>query len=662
MSKKIFTVISLLLVFVFITSVTQPAYSSNEGKMRVWVEFSPGSSARVEKSLNGLGAEFHYSFEDLNSFVVTVPEQAIAGLRNNPNVVSIEEDAIRYPAGQTVPYGIDMVQARDVWDANRDGTIDAGAPTGDGIKVCIIDSGLWTEHEDFEGVPVNGYSTNWNTDTCGHGTHVAGTITASLNDLGVVGVNPGGPNSVELYIVKVFDGPECGWSYSSTLANAAQQCQAADADIISMSLGGPTKNKIEERAFNNLYTAGILSIAAAGNDGNTAYNYPASYSSVVSVAAIDENKAWADFSQYNNQVELAAPGVSVMSTVPFLNEASVVIDGVTYYGNPVEFAALGSAEGNLVDGGLCLAQDPTWLEKVVLCQRGDISFYDKVMNVQNSGGKAAIIYNNVEGELLATLGVGYSSTILAIGVSLAQGSALLEKVNSIAKVNNFFTQNVSAYEAWNGTSMATPHISGVAALIWSANPYWTNDQIRNALTSTAEDLGTSGRDVYYGYGLVQAFDALVSLGWNPPSPTPTPTDTPTATPTTPTPTNTPTPTETLTPTPTGTPSSTPEPYGTMEVIVSTNASYSINDSVTIAVTALDSSSRVGIDKAEVNVVVKNARGKTVANLYEVTASDGIAYLSFTLTRNMGTGTYSVVANVTQTNYTPASGGTTFVVN
>ncbi|MBW6471947.1 MAG: S8 family serine peptidase, partial [Anaerolineaceae bacterium] len=267
MSKKVFKVISLLLSFVFLVSVAQPAYTSNEGKMRVWVEFRPDQGARVEKSLNALGAEFHYRFEDLNSFVVTVPEQALAGLRNNPNVVSIEEDAIRYAYADedVVPYGIDMVQARDVWDTNRDGVVDAGAPSGDGIKVCIIDSGIYETHEDFAGVTVNGYSTNWNTDTCGHGTHVAGTITASLNDLGLVGVNPGGADSVDLYIVKVFDSPDCGWSYSSTLANAAQQCQTAGADIISMSLGGAKKNRLEEIAFNNLYSAGILSIAAAGN-------------------------------------------------------------------------------------------------------------------------------------------------------------------------------------------------------------------------------------------------------------------------------------------------------------------------------------------------------------------------------------------------------------
>lgn len=651
MSKKILKVISLLLAFVFLVSVAQPAYTSNEGKMRVWVEFRPGQGARVEKSLNALGAEFHYRFEDLNSFVVTVPEQTLAGLRNNPNVVSIEEDAIRYPSAETVPYGIDMVQARDVWDANRDNVVDAGAPSGDGIKVCIIDSGIKADHEDLQNVPKSGYSTNWNTDTCGHGTHVAGTITASLNELGVVGVNPGGADSVDLYIVKVFDGPDCGWSYSSTLANAAQQCQTAGANIISMSLGGAQKNRLEEIAFNNLYSAGILSIAAAGNEGTTAYNYPASYSSVVSVAAIDADKVVAEFSQYNNQVELAAPGVSVLSTVPFLNEASVTVDGVKYDGHPVEFAKLGSASGALMDGGLCTSTG-AWAGKVVLCQRGDISFYDKVMNVQNSGGAAAVIYNNVEGELLATLGEGYSSTIPAIGLTQSQGTELLGKLTFSASVENSFTPNVSSYEKWDGTSMATPHVSGVAALIWSANPSWTNVQIRSALTESAMDLGTAGRDVYYGFGLVQAKAALDLLGWS----SPTPTDTPTTTPTT----TTPTPTDTPTPTPE--PTDTPTPVvKIMDLSVDTDKdTYSDRQTVYITVTAKNTDGTL-ISGASVNITIKNSV-TTLATGTSTTGSSGVVTFTYRIkTRTTGTGPMTVYASASMPGYETATDSTTFTI-
>jgi len=84
-----------------------------------------------------------------------------------------------------------------------------------------------------------------------------------------------------------------------------------------MSLGGPSRSDIEESALNRAYEDnGVLLIAAAGNDGDSSFLYPASYDSVMSVAAVDSNEEWASFSQYNNQVDIAAPGVHVASTTP----------------------------------------------------------------------------------------------------------------------------------------------------------------------------------------------------------------------------------------------------------------------------------------------------------------------------------------------------------
>ncbi|MFP3416270.1 S8 family serine peptidase, partial [Bacillus sp. SIMBA_074] len=83
--------------------------------------------------------------------------------------------------------------------------------------------------------------------------------------------------------------------------------------VINMSLGGAGSNTTEGNAMQAAYDANVLLIAAAGNDGNTALSYPASYDSVVSVAAVDDSKAHADFSQRNSQVELAGPGVAVLS-------------------------------------------------------------------------------------------------------------------------------------------------------------------------------------------------------------------------------------------------------------------------------------------------------------------------------------------------------------
>ncbi|MDO9088317.1 MAG: S8 family serine peptidase [Anaerolineaceae bacterium] len=663
MSKKVFSIFSLLLAMVMIVSVTQPAFSSNEGKMRVWVEFSPGNAARVEKSLKGMGAEFHYRFEELNSFVVTVPEQALAGLRNNPNVVSIEEDVLRYPASQTVPYGIDMVQARDIWDADRNGAIDAGAPTGAGITVCIIDSGIYAAHDDFSQVNiVDGYTnipnSNYFEDFFGHGTHVAGTITAQLNNAGVVGVSPG---KVSLFIVKVF-GDDGAWAYSSSLADAANRCGAAGAKIISMSLGGTQKNKLEERAFNTLYNNGVLSIAAAGNDGNTAISYPGGYASVMSVAAIDENMVVADFSQKNTTVEIAAPGVGVLSTVPYLSENWVVVDGTTYNANHVEYSGQGDTSGQLANGLLCkttdLVNDMTG--KVVLCQRGEISFGEKVTNAVSKNAEAVIIYNNIPGNELFTLGEEYSSSKIAISISQEDGLYLVNnKLGQVAALHSKTTIPASGYEAWDGTSMATPHISGVAALIWSKNPSWTNVQVRNALNATAKDLGDPGRDVAYGWGLVQAYDALTYLLGSP-LPTPTTTNTPTATATTPTPTNTPTPTPT-TPTPTDTPTTTPTPDQTIDLTVETNKTeYNILESVSIYVKTLDSNESP-ISATNISVKIYSPSNKLVASLTGQTNSEGNVTFTYKTKRNVGLGTYRIETTATKVGFTAVTNTSYFKV-
>ena len=525
--------IILIIALLFVMGSITPAYSEPEA--RVFVEYRVGQKAAVQNTLKNAGAAVHYQFDELNSFVVSLPESALNGIRRNPNVVSIEEDPIRelvrnMPSEaaavtaesilpeQIVPYGVDMVQARDIWDANYDLKVDKKAPTGAGRTVCIIDTGFYTEHEDFVGVEVlGGYSqTNddpalWTYDGYGHGTHVAGTIVAQNNDYGVVGVTPG---TTSLYIVKIFgdDGLWVTKTHASDLVAAAYMCYENGANIISMSLSGTTKNFKEQRAFDDLYyNKGVLSVAAASNDGVADYHYPASYDSVISVGALDKNMLIADFSNFNDQVELAAPGVGVLSTVPFINISSVTVGGETYSGYPVEFAALGIVSGDLVNGELCTSTGD-WSGKVVLCERGEISFYDKVMNVQNSGGVAAVLYNNIDEDLFATLGEGNTSTIPAIGLSQDLGIALLDYLDYFAEVENSSTPQASGYEAWAGTSMATPHVSAVAALIWSWDPSLTNVKIREAMAATALDLGETGRDDYYGYGLVQAFDAWVSLG------------------------------------------------------------------------------------------------------------------------------------------------------
>jgi serine protease len=581
----------LAFVVLLLTASSSRAYQLS-GDMRVFIEYTPGGKATVEQILRQSGARFHYKFDRLNTVVVTLPGETLKRLESNPFILRVEEDAPRYPfseaanplliqnlalpvgaQGQTVPYGVDAVQARDVWDQNRDGLVDIGAPTGEGRTVCIIDSGYYADHEDLPGKDVvSGYSQipgeNWWEDGLGHGTHVAGTITGLNNSLGIVGVTPG---TVTVYIVKIFDN-NGSWTNSSDLIDAANRCANNGADVISMSLGGSVKVKSEEDAFQQLYDQGMLSVAAAGNAGNNQMSYPASYASVISVAAVDENNLVADFSQRNNQVELAAPGVNVLSTVPIVSETNTLTVGSQVYnGNQIESAARGTVSAILVDGGLCDSIG-SWSGKIVLCERGTNTFFEKVSNVQVSGGSGAVIYNNVPGNFLGTLGEGNSSAIPAISLSQEDGQYLVgNKLGANGDLESVSAQS-SGYEAWSGTSMATPHVSAVAALIWSADPTWTNAQIRVALQQTALDLGAAGRDNAYGFGLVQAASALQFLRDHKPTATPTATLTGTPTPTftstfTPTPTstatNTPTPTKTDTPTPTSTSTPTHTPTGTL---------------------------------------------------------------------------------------------------
>lgn len=433
-----------------------------------------------------------------------LPEQALRGLMNHPNVEYVEVDERRYLMGETSPYGIAMVEANDSIFANSNAS---------GCTVCIIDSGYYRAHEDLKDrASVTGTNDSgsglWYEDSCGHGTHVAGTVAALKNSVGVVGVN--GNASLNIHVEKVFDGADCAWSYSSSLVQALNRCKAAASGkklVVSMSLGGGRASTTENNAFATAYNEGVLSIAAAGNDGSTRKSYPASYDSVVSVAAVDSTGTVADFSQKNDAVEVAAPGVGVLSTTPF-KASTLTAGGSTYLGANIDGSARTDATATLVDGGLCLTAG-SWAGNVVLCQRGDISFADKVNNVKNGGGVGTAIYNNVEGAFTGTLNT--TSTIPAISISLADGVAAKGAVNTTATIANSAGVG-SGYEYYDGTSMATPHVSGVAALVWSLNLTKTNAEIRDALQKTAEDRGTAGKDNSYGYGIVKAAAASKFLG------------------------------------------------------------------------------------------------------------------------------------------------------
>jgi len=486
---------------------------------RYIVQFAErGNSDAARHAIARAGGQVLLEIPGANAAAARIPAHALQGLRKNPNIQLIEQDAPRFPMAQVTPYGVPMVL----------NGLNA-APTGK-VMVCVIDSGIDAGHPDFSGATLSGTDSAksgggfnaWDTDTCGHGTHVAGTIVAQNNAIGVVGVAPG----IRVHSIKIFDGADCGWTYASSTVNAAYLCRDAgiihnSKVVINMSLGcvdsgrgGPwaCATSTENNGFQDLYNNfGVLSIAAAGNAGTTQKSYPASYASVVSVAAIDENKAVADFSQKNDAVELSAPGVNVLSTVPsgMGTSATVTVNGISpVTANGMDGSPALSASGAIVNCGLATSSCTVASGgKICLIQRGTNSFADKVLNCQNGGGAAAIIYNNEPGPLYGTLG-GVGTNIPSVGISQADGSTIL----ALSSPSGSVGVTAIDYDSYNGTSMATPHVAGVAALVWAHNIVWSNAQIRNAMTSTAEDLGAAGRDNSYGFGLVRAKAALDSLG------------------------------------------------------------------------------------------------------------------------------------------------------
>lgn len=305
--------------------------------------------------------------------------------------------------GEVLPWGVERIRAYCVWDNNHDMTVDAGACAGQYVGVAIIDSGIdyyvnysnKVYHPDLADNIAEGKGFRYYMgqiqeladyeDLDGHGTLVAGTIVAVDNSIGVIGTAP----KAEIYTLKTV-----AWDYREVVAAinwVVQNINIYNIKIISISLGLDNNYTEFRQACDNAYAAGVLLIAAAGND-NGPVNYPAAYDSVIAVGAVYPNDTRYEYSNFGSELEFVAPGVNISSTG--LNE-------------------------------------------------------------------------------------GYATD--------------------------------------TGTSFACPHVTGAAALIFSSkidpaydadnDCKWDNVEVRQKLQDTALDLGDTGKDDYYGYGLVNAWYA-----------------------------------------------------------------------------------------------------------------------------------------------------------
>ncbi len=346
-------------------------------------EFLVGFHDRPDPSVvREAGGHVLREFNLVDVLTVRISPRAADALAENPLVRYVEPnyEVFAVGTGQTVPWGIDRVfgdeeHEFDTWDQSR----------GEDLGVAVIDTGIDEDHKDLPKLAGGTNTiddTHWGDDGSGHGTHVAGTIAALDNDIGVVGVAP----KAALYAVKVLDDDGSG-TVGSVVAGIEWAVEQ-EVPILNMSLGAGSDSQTLRDACNAAESKGHLLVAAAGNEGNPPGRgdnvlYPARYDSVIAVAASNEDDRRAGFSSTGPDVELIAPGVDVLSTIP----------------------------GN-------------------------------------------------------------------------------------------------GYTRYSGTSMASPHVAGAAALIWAVNTDLSHADVREILRDTAEDLGLESN--HQGYGLVRADDAAAA--------------------------------------------------------------------------------------------------------------------------------------------------------
>ena len=224
-----------------------------------------------------------------------------------PDAVSIDVEALEY--------GVNQINAEAIWGGAPNATTLVAGQGGAGVKVAVIDTGIDCGHQDLAGGCVYGVNyvngSQQPFDDHGHGTHVGGIIAARQNGIGVIGVAP----EATVYAVKVLDSAGSG-SWSS-VAMGIDWAVKNGMHVINMSLGATNGSQAVADAVERAEAAGVLVVASAGNNGCcNSVGYPAAYDGVLAVAAVDSLEMRASFSSTGPQVDIAAPGVGIRSSVP----------------------------------------------------------------------------------------------------------------------------------------------------------------------------------------------------------------------------------------------------------------------------------------------------------------------------------------------------------
>lgn len=290
------------------------------------------ASSVATEHASAYGATVGHVYEHaLTGYSARMSPTAAARLAKDPRVASVEADGVASIAAQTLPTGIDRVDA----ELSPTAAID-GVDTRVNVDVAVIDTGIDPTHPDlnvYTAGAKNCSTGNSANDGNGHGTHVSGTIGALDNTIGVVGMAPG----ARLWPVRVLNNSGSG-SFADIICGIDYvTAHASEIEVANMSLGGSgtdgsCASDALHQAICNSVAAGITYVVAAGNSAADANTFvPATYAEVITVSALadfngqpgggaaatcrtDVDDTFADFSNFGADVDLIAPGVCILST------------------------------------------------------------------------------------------------------------------------------------------------------------------------------------------------------------------------------------------------------------------------------------------------------------------------------------------------------------
>ncbi|HKX76849.1 MAG TPA: S8 family serine peptidase, partial [Acidimicrobiia bacterium] len=465
----------------------------------------------------------------LNAVVVELNGAKQSDIAKVPGATRVEASWLYRPTMNVGPY---LINADDLW-----GDLGGQASAGTGIKVGVIDSGIDDTHPFFDCkeeithqvfVSGEGIPTGLPTIVFDHGTHVAGTIGgcvfpgADAEPVPMSGNLSGVAPGVELHDYNVFPGFGAGFvafggsAFSHDIAAAIEKALLDGMDIVNMSLGGSVQgpHDLLAEASNAAVDAGLVVVVAAGNSGpgDATVESPGSAAKVITAGAATNGHLG-----------------GVLVTVGTANYVAAAGD-FGPYGDPTS--------GDLFDVGTtgdpqaCSAISADLTDKIALINRGTCTFSTKIRNAQNAGAVGVLVVNNTPGPptAMGTDGTPDQPTIVGVMVSDVDGGAIrtgglgattiagsVSEQPATANVLAGFSgrgpvpftyqikpdvvaPGVNVYSSvfegqfafFQGTSMATPHVAGAAALLMDGHSGWGPIEVKSALTNYANHLGVSG--------------------------------------------------------------------------------------------------------------------------------------------------------------------------